>query len=362
MQVSLDQGALHESLKAVEPAVSRGFSGSQNVLLRANGGLEIAATSGDLLIWRKVSARVVEEGAYVVPPRVMSDLTALMEGEVALFRENRSLAVQNGRTLAHVRGEESAQFPALVQPAGNPLARFDAGVLGKAFGSVAYCVASGDERPTLAAVMVKIAGGRATVAAADGFCLAVFECSLAEAVEKDVELLVPGAAAAQVKRLCREDVTVRLDKDGRFAFFESGETTVACQLAAGTYPDYTALIPREHDVRAVVDRASLRQAVKTARAIGEGPGVHIVFGDGKVVVSSSGEVGEGVTEIRDAEVEGQEEFVVSGRYLMDAIGSVSGVQVELRKQMGMQALEVRPVVADGEKATGQVGVIMPMRS
>ena len=359
--MSVDQEALYGSLKAVEPAVSRGFSGSENVLLSANGGLEVVATSGDLTIWRRVGARVVEEGAYVVPPRVMSDLTALMEGEVALFRENGSLAVQNGRTLAHVRGEESTEFPALVQPAGKPLARFDAGVLGKAFGSVAYCVGSGDERPTLAAVMVKIAGGRATFAAADGFCLAVFDCRLTEAVDQDVELLVPGAAAAQVKRLCREEVTVRLDEDGRFAFFESGETTVACQLVAGTYPDYTALIPREHDVRAVVDRASLRQAVKTARAIGGDLGVHVVFGDGKVVVSSSGEVGEGVTEIRDAEVEGQEEFVVSGKYLTDAVGSVPGAQVELRKQMGMQALEVRPVVAEGEEATGQVGVIMPMR-
>jgi DNA polymerase-3 subunit beta len=281
---------------------------------------------------------------------------------MAVDEKGGTLEVQCGRTLAHVRGSNGGEFPELPEPAGEPLTRFEAGVLADGVGRVAHAVADEPTRPSLSSLLMRFEGTRVTLVGANGFCLAEYSCLGVEPVGEPCDLLVPRIGVKQVRGLRRDETVVWLDEGRRHVFFDSGETQIACELVGGSYPDYKGVIPTQWDVRAIVEGSALRQACKAAQAMNDGSvAVLVRFEPGKVTVSSSSCSGEGKTEL-EAEVEGEEEEVaISARYLIEAVGATVGKRVAIEKEKGLMPIVVRPVAGeDGGTVADQVGVIMPI--
>jgi len=292
--------------------------------------------------------------------------------------QNRSaLALQCGRTLAHIRGWGAGEFPTLPLPASEPVARVEANALRDGIGRVVYAASPDPARPALCGTLMQFAEGQVTLVAADGFRLALYTVPLVAPVAEPfdpgalVAPVVPARGMRELQRLAREgQVSLALDESRRFVIFEVGDAVIGCQLG-GKYPDYRPLIPQAWDVRAVVDRAALTQACRTTRALSESGSLHVEFAPpGQLVVSSASvETGEGRTELK-AEVEGTGvEVTLNVRYLADAVTATNGAQVALTASaptpptppqaggLGGGAVLVRPVGMES-----QLGLIMPMQT
>src|ERR671932_581059 len=98
--------------------------------------------------------------------------------DLELNARNRRVHLKSGRYESNIAGIDSEDFPPIPTVEEGASITLDAAVLKDAVGQVAFAAAQDDSRPVLAGVLLKLQGDRLTLAAADGFRLAVREVDL----------------------------------------------------------------------------------------------------------------------------------------------------------------------------------------
>jgi DNA polymerase-3 subunit beta len=206
-----------------------------------------------------------------------------------------------------------------------------------------------------------------TLAAADGFRLAVYKLNLSQSVNQQAEVIIPARTLTELNRMMtdeEEGVDVTINPNKSQALFRMKNIELVSQLVQGTFPQYDQLIPQGHSTRVTVDVADFLRATRTASIFArDGSGiVRLVAGSdgdstpGKLTISArSEEIGDDVGEI-DAAVEGEEvKIAFNGRYLIDVLGVLAESQVILETTNSSSPGVIRPVGSDN-----YVHVVMPM--
>lgn len=342
---------------------------TNNVLLATDEGrLKLAATNLEIAVNCWVGAQILEEGAITVPARLLGEFVASLPAEkveVVLIR-NQTLHLKCGRFEARISGIEARDFPPVPKVEGEIVTQIDPDSLRQAIGQVIFAAATDESRPVLTGVNAEFEGSDLTLAAADGFRLAVCKLPLSVPVPGRTVAIIPSRALAELGRLLaqeEEPVEVALDSGRGRACFRLKNTELTCQLILGNFPQYRQLIPEKSDTKVVVDTLQLLRAAKTAAIFArDGSGiVRLVVTDGeaspgKLLVSArSEEVGDNMSEI-DAVVQGKEaKIAFNGRYLIDVLSVIREPQVSLGITSPSSPGVVRPVGTDN-----YVHVIMPM--
>ncbi|MBI4338751.1 MAG: DNA polymerase III subunit beta, partial [Chloroflexi bacterium] len=215
-------------------------------------------------------------------------------------------------------------------------------------------------------VKLDIQGDQFTLAAADGFRLAVQHGKLAEPVAEPVAAIIPGKALQELQRLLADEedpVQVVLGQSRNQALFRLSNVEMVSQLVQGTFPNYTQLIPQSYKTRVVVDLRDFSQASKTASIFArDGSGIIRLNGvpgagsEGKLLVSARAEeLGESTGEV-PAKVEGEESKIAfNSRYLQDVLGVLEKGSVVLETTGPSSPGVFRPA-----EASDYVHVVMPM--
>ena len=219
----------------------------------------------------------------------------------------------------------------------------------------------------LTGVDAQFEGDLLTLAAADGFRLAVYKLPIAAPVSEKSEVIIPARTLAELNRLMgdhEEPVEITINPNKSQALFRLKNIEMVSQLVQGTFPNYAQLIPQSYSTRAVVDVAEFLRATKTASIFArDGSGIiRLVIAPGgeltpgKMTVSArSEEVGDDVGEI-DAMVEGEEaKIAFNGKYLTDVLGVLGEAQVALETTNPSSPGVIRPVGVDN-----YIHVVMPM--
>ncbi len=179
---------------------------------------------------------------------------------------------------------------------------------------------------------------------------------------------MPASAFKVVSRVFDEDgqVELHIDATRNYLLFAGERTQVATQLIDGNFPDYTQIVPKRHDTRAVVSREELLKALKVSFIFARGGSnivqFHVTPGDdgigGKVDLrGASGELGDNLSDV-DATVEGPGiEIAFNARYAIQALDAIATPDVALEFTVPSAPGVFRPVPDD---AKDYVLVIMPM--
>src|ERR1700730_14956243 len=157
-----------------------------NVLLSTRDGeLQLTANNLELSVDHRVPAAIAREGEFTLPSRLLSDYVALLDHgqkvELDLNPKTHKVHLACGRYEANVAGIHAEHFPPIPAVSGGQSFSIPAGLLKQAINEVVFAAAPDDTRPVLAGVLVKMSGGSLTLAAADGFRLAVRTVELPEA-------------------------------------------------------------------------------------------------------------------------------------------------------------------------------------
>jgi DNA polymerase-3 subunit beta len=241
--------------------------------------------------------------------------------------------------------------------------------LKSAIGRVAFAAATEESRPVLTGVEVKLRGDEFTLAAADGFRLAVQHGPLAQPVATEIEVIVPARTLNELSRLLgdqEEPVEVMMTPAKGQVMFRTQGVELVSQLLQGAFPNYDQLIPQNYRTRAVFDLPTLLRATRTA-AIFARDGSNIIrvqmepdadgLTTGKAIISArSEEVGDNRGEIDAESLEGGESKIAfNSRYLQEVLSVL---------ERGKVALETTTPSSPGVfKPTGDdnyIHVVMPM--
>ena len=344
---------------------------TNNVLLATEQGqLKLAATNLEMAVSCWIGAKVGEEGAITVPARLLTDFISSLPNEkvnITLSPQTKTLGLKCARFEARISGVDAKDFPPVPKVEEGINTKIEVEALRQGIAHVVFAAATEESRPVLTGVNAEFDADLLTLAAADGFRLAVYKLPLAAPVSQKTQVIIPARTLAELNRLAAEQeeaVEIMVNPSKGQALFKLKSIELVSQLIQGTFPNYSQLIPKKYTTRAMIGVADFLRATKTASIFArDGSGiVRLVVAPGgemtagKVTVSArSEEVGDDVGEI-DATVEGEESKIAfNGKYLTDVLSVLHEAQVALETTNPSSPGVIRPVGVDN-----YVHVVMPM--
>jgi DNA polymerase-3 subunit beta len=344
---------------------------TNNVLLATDEGrLKLVATNLEMAISCWIGAKVEDEGAITVPSRLITEFVASLPNDkinISLSPRTKTLELKCARFEARISGVDAKDFPPIPKIEEGIITKVEAEALRRGIGQVVFAAASDESRPVLTGVNAEFEGDLLTLAAADGFRLAVYKLPLAAPVSQKTIAIVPARTLAELNRMATEQeepIEIKLNTKKSQILFRLKDIELVSQLVQGTFPQYAQLIPQSYITRAEVDVTQFLRATKTASIFArDGSGIVrlvITPGEkttpGKLTVSArSEEIGDDVGEI-DAVVQGEEaKIAFNGKYLADVLGVLREPQVSLEVTSPSSPGVFRPIGVDN-----YTHVVMPM--
>ena len=371
MKMSCLQENLSRGLSVVGRAVAMRTTlpVTNNVLLAAEQSrLKLAATNLEIAISCWIGARVEQEGAITVPARLLSEfVNSLPNDRIDLTLSKHTLELECARFKARISGIDAEDFPPIPKVGDEVIIQVDPEILRVAISRVAFATASEDTRPVLTGVYAEFDEHTLSLAAADGFRLAVHKVPLASKVAEKMELIIPGRTLGELSRLLAEQeepVEIATNPNRSQLLFRLKNVEVVSQLIQGTFPNYKQLIPQSYATRAVVGTSELLRATRTASIFARDGGGIVRFqitpggelSPGRISTSARSEqVGDNVGEV-DAQVVGEAaKIAFNGKYLIEVLSVLREGQVALEVTTPSSPGVIRPVGLEN-----YVHVVMPM--
>ncbi len=344
---------------------------TNNILLATDGGrLKLVATNLEMAITCWIGAKVEEEGTITVPARLLTEFISTLPNDnisVQLSPQTKVLGLKCARFEARISGVDAKDFPPIPKVDEGAATRIEVEDLRQGIGQVVFAAATEESRPVLTGVDAQFESDALTLAAADGFRLAVCKLPISAKIKEKTEVIIPARTLAELNRLIAEQeeaVDITLNSNKSQVLFRLKNIELVSQLVQGAFPNYTQLIPQSYNTRMIVSVADFLRATKTASIFArDGSGiVRLMITPGKgstpgklTVSARSEEIGDDVGEI-DAAVEGEEAKVAfNGKYLIDVLSVLREAQVSLETTNPSSPGLLRPVGVDN-----YTHVVMPM--
>jgi DNA polymerase-3 subunit beta len=342
-----------------------------NVLIATDHGrIKLAATNLDIALSCWIGGQIEDEGAITVPSRLLTDfVNSLPQEKIELTLAPRSKQVKLicARNEATIGGLDADDFPPIPAVEDGGTLEIDPKALREAITQVVFAAATDDSRPVLTGIDLVMEDDKLTLAAADGFRLSVRHLKLAKSVGERSQVIVPAKALAELNRLLQDQedpVVMTLNANKTQVLFRLKDVELVAQLIQGTFPNYSQLIPKEWQSRAVVEVADFLQETKIASIFArDGSGiVRIQFQNGEgaapgrmTISARAEEIGDNQGEL-DAAVEGEPaKIAFNGRYLQDVLQVLDGGRVALETTGPSQPGVIRAIGNDD-----YIHVVMPM--
>ncbi len=373
MKVSCLQENLAKGLSLVSRAVAARSTLPVlgNILLATdNGQLRLSATNLELGITCWIGAKIEEEGSTTVPAKTFVDLVNTLPPEqvnLDLTARTQTLNLNCGRTQAHIKGIDAQEFPLIPSLDRDGAIELNVEDFREMISQVTFAAATDEARPILTGVLARIEGGVLKLEAADGFRLAVRKGHLSSAPSASVNAVIPARALAELGRLITADEPVHMSlPPGRGqVIFRHDSVELVSQLIEGSFPDLTAVIPKNYTTRTVLSTDAFRKACRTSdifareaahtARIKVKPGTDLIPGHVSISATSA-ETGDNVAEI-DATVEGVPvEIAFNVKYLVDVLNVITTPHVALETSAATSPGVIKPVGPEDD----YLYVCMPM--
>ncbi len=363
MQVEVASSDLKTAVGIASRFVSRtaALEALRGILFIAEGRtVTLRATNLECGVEISIPAKIGDGGLVAVPGSTLSSLVSNMggNGKVTIATTGNLLTIKTEQASSNIKTLAHEDFPILPTVSGEHSFSVKASEFAKTLRSVAFCASVSGIKPELQSVLVSAEAGTLSVAATDSFRLAEKKTPL-----KGVEiprLLIPIRNAAEMIRLLEDGSgetevyysTDQLSLRVKDAYFTT-------RLIDGTFPNYKTLLPSSYSTEAVVLREDLSQALKSLSLFADSyaqVGLSVEPKKKSVTFSARNtDVGEHTAQLSAAAQGESLEMNFNGRYIADALGSITSESVRLGFNGVGKPLAMMPA---GD--TSFVYIVMPM--
>jgi DNA polymerase III subunit beta len=365
MRITCEREGLADRLQLVGRAVSPRTSVQilAGIMLEAREGrLAMSATDMEISLRVSLDAQADEEGAVVVPGRLLVDIVRLLPGdEVTLeYRSDESvLAVQSEQASYRLHTYDAGDFPRLPEIGTETTFSVDRGALLDTIAKVSRSASRDESRPVLTGVLVRFEGAKVVMAATDSYRLSVKETTLEQPPERELEAIVPARALGELARIGQATGAPGLDlgiQENQVVFGIDGVWLTARRID-GQFPNYKQLLPEafeaevelpRQEVLGIVRRVSLMAARRTP--------LRLRFEPGELTISAqTPDIGEARESMPIEYAADPMEIGFNAEFLRDGLESVADETVRLKL---ISPLRPGLIVGEGEDF---LYLIMPIR-
>jgi DNA polymerase-3 subunit beta len=244
-----------------------------NVLIDADatGALRLVATNLELTVSRRIRGAVQSEGRTTVPARLLAEYVALLDRgkqvSIQLNSTGNKLHLACERFEANIATLPAEDFPPAPTISGASQLEIDGAALKSAIEQVVFAAAADDSRPVLAGVLARLDSGQLTLAAADGFRLAVSTVLVPDTTTR-ASWIVPARTLVEVAHSLPSAPGLPVILSGTAAdnhlHIALGDVEVTSRLIEGQFPDYERIVPKDCSTSVIVGASDFLRATRVA--------------------------------------------------------------------------------------------------
>ncbi len=365
MKISASRDALADILGIVSRGVSTRASvqilGGVKLDARSKE-LELSSTDMEISIRARMAAEVDEEGASVVPGRLLGDIVRLLPpGEVELQHQDDEgvVHVRSGSAAFTLHTYSLEDFPRLPEVTSDSLFSVDRAGFLATVARVSRAASRDESRPVLTGILVRFEDGKVIMAATDSYRLSVKETALEGGPGEELEAIVPARALTELSRISSgaESDHIGIAVQDNQVVFEAGGVWLTARRIDGQFPNYRQLLPESFEADVQLPRQEFLEVVRRASVIVQrNSPLRLAFEEGQVTVSAqTQDVGE-VRETMPVAFTGDPmEIGFNAEFLRDGLESVESETVVLKL-----ISPLRPGLMQGEPDDFRY-LIMPIR-
>lgn len=269
MKLIILRNNLLESLFSVEKAVSNNptLPILKNILLTAkNNKIVMIATNLELAVKYHLNGKIIEDGDVSVPFSVFNNIVKNLFTERIQLETNKNVLVLTSDNYeASINGQNSQDFPIIpVVKNTEEFLSFKKPFFKDIISKTIIAAQYSEIRPEISGLFVKYAEGILKLAATDSFRLT--EKTLKESDYKtnfkSIELTIPLKTVQETLRIIDDEGDVSLFIDPTQALFKTEKQEIVSRIINSRFPDYQAIIPKDHKIEIAINRTELINAIR----------------------------------------------------------------------------------------------------
>jgi DNA polymerase-3 subunit beta len=312
---------------------------------------------------------VKKPGSCTIPARKLYDYIKLLpEGDISIkLMENHWVQIRSGRSNTKMVGMARANFPQVPEFPEASVIQIPSPTLKNMIAKTIFAISNEESRYTLNGALLILKAESLSMVATDGHRLAHIEKGGENfpGVGNEKKTLIPRKALAELQSLLSNTDAEKLDfaDDDHTLFFRIGHRVLTSRKLTGQFPNYEAVMPRDHNKFVVVRSEDLTRSIQlVAQFADERSGaikIRIEQNELKISASST-DSGESEDTIETPYNFDPLMVGFNSAYLIDflkAIGNTGEVRLEFKD--AQSAGQMRP--EDGADDYKYRYIIMPMR-
>jgi len=342
-----------------------------NALLDASGDrLTLHATDLDISMSTSCPCEVLEAGKVTLNAKNLFDIVKNLEdGEISIeTEENHWAKLSSGSVNCRIVGTHPDDFRQMLGTTDVEMYPIGTERLLDMIDKTIFSVSTDDARPNLTGAFFRLTDANTLLmVSTDGHRLSKIEEKPAEfevsgSTPKALRdgIIVPRKGLTELKRVVDAkgpELSFGL-KDNNIVF-KHGAVSLAIRLIDGSFPDFTQVLPKESDRKAIVDKDAFQQALRFV-SLFSNPKTHNVrlslSENGLELYATDPDRGEG---LKTVPVEYDGTPVKAGynfKYLIDVLGVIDGDEVSIEIIDTLSPTLVRDTTREE-----MLFVVMPMR-
>ncbi len=363
MDVVLDRDAFLKGLQMVQNIVEprQTLPILANVLLETEEG-SVRLTATDLEVGARVSipARVAAKGAITASARKLAEIVKELAASAVSVKvaDNAAVTLRCGGATYKLVGLAPDDFPPVVPASPTAWITLEAKTLREMLTETSFAVSHDETRYALNGVLFALGGKEARLVATDGHRLAMSTRALGNAGAPTTGI-VPRKAIAEIMRVLGSGEEVQIAITDNQFVLQMPNFVMTARLIEGQFPNYDAVIPKNHPGRLTISKTALGSALRRVSVMAEerNKPVKFVLGPAALkLAASSQDLGE-AEETIDVDYSGEGVTIgFNSRYVLDAIAPIEREQIVLEFKDALSPGVIRSVEDEGYAC-----VIMPMR-
>ena len=365
MRVTCGRDELADKLQLA----GRGVSTRTNVqilagiMLRASAGqLHLSATDMEISLRVSLDAQVEDEGAVVVPGRLLVDIVRLLPaGEVTIaHRAEEGVAeLTCGSASYKLHTYAAEDFPRLPEIDPDTAFSVDKEAFVETIARVSRSSSRDESRPVLTGILVRFEDSKLVMAATDSYRLSVKETALDKGSGQELEAIVPARALAELSRVAQggEPGAISIGVQENQIVFGVDDVWLTARRIDGQFPNYRQLIPETFEAEIELPRDEFLEIVRRASLMAQRKSpLRLRFESGELTVSAqTQDVGEARESLPMSYSGDTIEIGFNAEFLREGIETMAEDEIRLRL-----ISPLRPAVIEGG-ADDPTYLIMPIR-
>jgi len=342
-----------------------------NALLVAEGEtLTLHATDLDVSVSTSCPCEVLEPGKVTLQAKNLFDIVKNLEnGEISIEVEDNYWAKLNSGTVnCRITGTHPDDFPQILDTTDVEMFPIGTERLLDMIDKTIFSVSTDDARPNLTGAFFRLTDANTLLmVSTDGHRLSKIEAK-PEAFEVSGStpkvlrdgIIIPRKGLNELKRVVDAkgpELSFGL-KDNNIVF-KHGPLSLSVRLIDGSFPDFTQVLPKESDKKALLDKDSLQQALKFVSLFSNSKTSNVRLSlseTGLELYATDPDRGEG---LKTVPVEYTGPAVKAGynyKYLLEAINALDGDEVSI------EIIDtLSPTLVRDTSREEMLFVVMPMR-